>query len=229
MRQNIYKNLYSGQKNSGDLAKSPRIKVMAELANRIGLKEKNILDIGCHDGTFLSLVENQNNNFFGLDASDWAVEQCKKKNIDIRQYFFDDKSPLPYEDNFFDFVVSGEIIEHIYDTDFFLEEIKRVLKPQGKLLISTPNLASLGRRAFLFFGVSPLIELSPNEPESVGHIRYFTFKTLKNLLKKHGFKIILSRSDCVNFSKNGLAKSAHLAKLFPQLGASLIFLAENKK
>jgi len=229
MRKNIYKNLYNDQKNSGDLARSPRIKIMAKMINRFNPEKKNILDIGCHDGTFLSLVENRRNNFFGLDANSWAIEQSRKKGIDARQYFFDDESSLPYDDNFFDIIVAGEIIEHIFDTDFFLEEVRRVLKPQGKLLISTPNLASLGRRLFLFFGVSPLVELSPNEPGSVGHIRYFTFKTLKDLLKKHGFKTLLFQSDCVNFSKNGLTKSAHFAKLFPKFGASLIFLTENKK
>lgn len=229
MEKNIYKNLYNDQKNSGDLESSLRIKILAGIINWLNPEGNNILDIGCHDGTLLSLVKNRNNNFFGLDASDWAVEQSRQKSVNVQQYFFDDSYSLPYEDNFFDIVIAGEIIEHIYDTDFFLEEIKRILKPNGKLLISTPNIASFGRRIFLLLGLSPLIELSPNEPGSVGHIRYFTFKTLKELLRKHNFKILSSQSDCINFSKNGLVGSNLFAKLFPKLGASIIVLAEIKK
>lgn len=205
---------------------SLRIKAMAALINQLTPQENNILDIGCHDGTLLSIIENRNNKFYGLDASDWAVSESKKKDFDIRQFFFDDKTKLPFEEDFFDLIITGEIIEHIYDTDFFLEEIRRVLKPNGKLLISTPNIASLGRRLLLLFGINPLIELSPNNPESVGHIRYFTFKTLQKLLSKHRFKIASSQSDCINFSNNGKIKSALLAKLYPKLGASIIFLAK---
>lgn len=218
--------MYDDEKNSGNLADSPRIKSMLSLVNRMNPKKANILDIGCHDGTFLSLVKNRNNNFFGLEASDWGVEKARKKGIEANQYFFNDEAKLPYADNFFDVVAAGEIIEHIYDTDFFLSEIYRVLKPGGHLIISTPNIASLGRRLFLFFGLNPIIEVSPNESESVGHIRYFTFKTLKDILEKHNFKIVSAQSDCVNFSKNGKIKSALLAKLFPTLGASAIIYAK---
>jgi 2-polyprenyl-3-methyl-5-hydroxy-6-metoxy-1,4-benzoquinol methylase len=193
----------------------------------MNLENKNILDIGCYDGTFLSLIKNRNNNLFGVEASDWGAEKSRQEGIEVSQYFFDDRTKLPLEDSFFDLVVAGEIIEHIYDTDFFLEEIRRVLKPGGHLMISTPNIASLGRRIFLLFGANPIIELSPNEPESSGHIRYFTFKTLKKILEKHGFKIIASRSDCVNFSSNGKTKSSLLARMFPNVGASIIFFAKS--
>lgn len=196
------------------------------MMNNLNLKEGNILDIGCHDGTFLSLIENRDNNFFGLEASDWGFEKTREKGIDATKYFFNGTDKLPYADNFFDAVVAGEVIEHIYDTDFFLEEIWRVLKSGGKLVASTPNIASLGRRIFLLLGRDPMIEISPNEPNSVGHIRYFTKKKLNWLLKRHNLKILEEKSDCVNFSNNGKAKSEILAKIFPSLGASIIILAK---
>lgn len=228
MKKNIYKNLYSDDKNSGNLAESSRINGMLSLVNQMDLEKRKILDIGCHDGTFLSLIKNRDNNFFGLDASDWAVEKSRGKGIQTERYFFDNETKFPFENNFFDIIVAGEIIEHIYDTDFFLKEIQRALKPGGMLLISTPNMASLGRRLFLFLGKNPHIELSPNEPESVGHIRYFTFKNLKDILVKHNFKIVSIQSDCVNFSNDGKIKSALLAKIYPTLGASIICLAQKK-
>ena len=226
MEKNIYKNLYSDQKNLGNLADSVRIKKMLAIIDRLNLNDKNILDIGCYNGTFLSLIKNRNNNFFGIEASEWGLNKSRQKGIEVNQYFFDDTTRLPSADGYFDVVVAGEIIEHIYNTNFFLEEIQRILKPAGKLILSTPNIASLGRRIFLLFGINPIIELSPNEPDSSGHIRYFTSKSLRQLLEKHKFKILSSQSDCVNFSSNGKIKSAFLAKIFPKLGASVLFLAD---
>lgn len=219
--------MYNSEKNSGNLAESPRVKKMLAIVDGLNPRDWNILDIGCHDGTFLSLVKNRDNRFFGVDASDWAVNEARRKGLDAQEFFFDDKTPLLFEDSHFELVIAGEIIEHIFDTDFFLEEIRRILKPGGKLLISTPNIASLGRRLLLLFGRNPLIELSPNDPESVGHIRYFTFKTLKIMLKKHKFDLINSQSDVVNFFSDGKIRSAILANLFPKLGASVICLAKN--
>jgi SAM-dependent methyltransferase len=225
--KNIYKNLYDDDKNTLDLSrKNPRIKVMLEMIDGLNLNNKNILDIGCYDGAFLSLIKNRNNNFCGIEASDYGVRKCKEKNIDIKQFYFDDKSELPYADNYFDLVSAGEIIEHIYDTDFFLDEINRILKAGGKLLISTPNIASLGRRIFLFLGKDPIIEVSPNEPDSCGHIRYFTFKSLAFLLKKHNYKILKLQSDFLNFSKHGKVRSSFLVKIFPTLGTGVICLVK---
>ena len=220
--RNIYKNIYNDQKNLGNLASSIRIKKMLETVDHMKLENKNILDIGCYDGSFLSLIKNRNNNFFGLEASDWGVRKSREKGIEIQQYFFDGKDKLPYEDGFFDVVIAGEIIEHIFDTDFFLSEIRRILKPEGKLLLSTPNVASLGRRLMLLFGRNPIIETSPNGPDSSGHIRYFTFGSIRDLLEKNKFQVLEYESDAVNFSKDGRFKSRLMAKLFPQFGASII-------
>jgi 2-polyprenyl-3-methyl-5-hydroxy-6-metoxy-1,4-benzoquinol methylase len=227
--KNIYQKIYSDQKNLGDLAKSPRVKIMLDIINGLNLQEKKILDIGCYDGTLLSQIRNRNNKFFGIEASEWAVQKAREKEIDVQEIFFDDLSQMPYADNFFDLVAAGEIIEHIFDTDFFLEEIGRILKPGGKLLISTPNIASLGRRLMLLAGRNPIIELSPNEPESSGHIRYFILKSIKKLLAKHNFQTVLSKSDYLNFSKDGKIKSEILAKILPRLGTSVIILAKNGK
>ena len=227
--KNIYKNIYSDSANLGDLSENPRVRIMLSITDSLDLKAKNILDIGCYDGTFLSLIKNRNNSFFGIEASDWGVKKTQEKGINVKQFFFNDKNPLPFEDNFFDCIIAGEIIEHIYDTDFFLSEIRRVLKPEGKLLISTPNLASFGRRLLLFFGINPIIEISPNQDDSSGHIRYFTVKSLNQLLKKHHFKVVQYKSDHLNFSSKGSIKSSFLARIFPKLGTSIIVIYKKLK
>lgn len=222
--KNIYTNRYS-EKNSVNLAVSSRLQIMRKIIDGLNLVNQNILDIGCYDGALLSLVKNQNNNLYGLDASQWAVAKCRQKNIQAQNFFWDDSAPLPYGDNFFDLVIAGEIIEHIFDTEYFLAEIRRVLKTDGKLLLSTPNVASLGRRLLLFLGKNPLTEISV-APGNAGHIRYFTFKALKELLIKHHFQIVQKFSDIINFSNTSNLNSKLLAKIFPNLSQSIIYLAK---
>ncbi|MDD2703350.1 MAG: class I SAM-dependent methyltransferase [Candidatus Omnitrophica bacterium] len=227
MVKNIYGKLYESQAKKLDLCSTPRIKVMLDMTDELGLKNNRILDIGCYDGTFLSLIRNRGNEFYGIEASDYGVKEAAAKGVVVQKLFVGDDMRFPFNDNFFDLVIIGEIIEHIYDTDFFLSEIRRILKIKGSLLVSTPNIASLGRRIMLLLGMNPIIELSPNEADSSGHIRYFTFVSLRCLLEKHGFRIIKSSSDVVNFSGDGRFRSLFLPKLFPTIGQSIIYLCES--
>lgn len=198
---------------------------MLQIIHQLDLKGKNILDIGCYDGSFLVHIR-RNNSVYGIEASDYGTKICKRKRISVKQMFIEDASILPYKNNFFDLVIIGEVIEHIFDTDHLLKEIYRILKPHGKLLITTPNIASFGRRLLLLLGKNPLIELSPNELWSTGHIRYFTFQGLEDFLKKCQFKLLKKVSDVINFSNTGKSKSHLFAKLIPSLGQSIIMLCE---
>lgn len=206
------------------LAAVPRVKMMAQIINGLKLDHQKILDLGCFDGSF-SFLLNGRNDYLGLETSEYAIKLAKKNGIKVKKFFIEDGKTFPFANNTFDLIVAGEIVEHIYDTDFFLNEIHRLLKPTGYLLITTPNIASLGRRLMLLFGINPIIESTPNETLSSGHIRYFTFESLKLLLEKHDFKITLSGSDVVNFSPSQRIRSMILAKKFPTLGQSLIVLA----
>lgn len=209
-----------------DLVKNYRIKIMLDMINQLHLTDKKFLDFGCFDGTLLSMIASRNNQFYGIDANDYAVRQARQKGIRVKQFFFDDVAKIPFGNKFFDLICAGEIIEHIYDTDFFLEEMRRILKPRGYFLLSTPNIASLGRRLMLLGGISPIIEVSPNEKDSPGHIRYFTFQTLKWLLGKHGFQVLVQRSDVLNLTGNGSIRSLLVPRLFPTIGQSIIYLCK---
>jgi len=202
-----------------------RLKIISRLANCLKLKNSNILDIGCADGSLLSSIKNKNNFLYGLDANPFFCKQCQNKNIKIKKFFINQK-PLPFPSHKFHLIVAGEIIEHLYSPDFLLSEIHRLLKPKGYLLISTPNLASLARRFMLLFGLNPFIETSPLLPESCGHIRYFTFSNFKKLLRKNKFHIKKSQSDVVNLSATGKIQSKTMANLFPQIGQSIILLCQ---
>ncbi len=195
-----------------------RIKKIIELT---GVGEK-ILDIGCGVGLIGEQIKKKGNTVYGVDYSKGAVKNARKKGIIAK--VADIQKKIPFKDNFFDGIILGEILEHIYDTDKFLQDIKRKLKKDGYIIITTPNLATLGRRLLLLFGKNPHIEYYLRE-DSAGHIRYFVKETIFKLLSDNGFKIEKYLSDEVNFNAKGTFKSKFLAKIFPSLGRSIIIKA----
>jgi len=114
---------------------------------------------------------------------------------------------FPYDDNFFDIVHSNQVIEHIKDTDFFVSEIFRILKPGGFAIVSTENLASWHNIGALLLGYMPFSlvnitlktsalgnPLAPHnnisfwQNDSWQHVRVFTTKALKHLFELFGFQ-----------------------------------------
>lgn len=186
-------------------------------------RNKKVLDIGCYEGTISKCIADNNNEVYGIDISESAVKLAKEKGIDARVVDVEEEE-LPFSDGFFDVVAVAEVIEHIFDTDGFLEKIKRVIKKDGYLVLTTPNLASFGRRLLLLFGKNPLIEVTCDR-ESAGHTRYFIHDTLATLLRTHGFKVDVFLSDVVNFNARGTLHSTSLARICPALGRTLIIKA----
>ena len=185
-------------------------------------KAGRVLDVGCLDGTIAELLVKMGNTVSGIDASEPAVKRAMARGIDAR--LGNVEETFPFESNFFDAVFAGEIIEHVFDVDAMLKEIKRVLKPGGAFVVTTPNLAAFGRRLLLLAGGNPHIEIS-FMGDAAGHIRYFIKHTLIELLKTHGFTVDVFKSDVVNFNASGALNSTRLAHWFPTFGRSLIVRA----
>lgn len=230
---NLYNNL-QWIMGKGDLA---RIKVILEFVGH----DKKILDIGCYDGHISEAIKRADNDVYGLEGAGNAVEIARKRGIKTFKLNIE-SDEFPFSKEEFDVVVAAEIIEHIYDTDTFLEKINNVLKSQGFLVLTTPNLAALGRRLMLLCGLNPFIEISckksaiggikkfytsgtENQPAG-GHIRYFVKENLVELIEQHGFKVEKIKSDIINFNKSEILSSIKLAKIFPGLGKSIIIKAK---
>jgi 2-polyprenyl-3-methyl-5-hydroxy-6-metoxy-1,4-benzoquinol methylase len=199
--------------------------VRAGILLKMAGEGRSILDLGCYNGRIGSLLRAAGNKVFGMDLSEYALKTAHEKGLIPLKA--DASEVLPFKDNTFDVVVAAEIIEHVFNIENFLIEIRRILKKEGSLVLSTPNLASFGRRLYLLFGRNPAIEIG-NEQESAGHIRYFVKESLFKLLVEHGFEISLFCSDVVNFDNSGKNFSRLLAKIFPGFGKSLIVKAINK-
>lgn len=112
-------------------------------AVKYATSESTILDIACGTGFGTDiLAAYTKKKVIGGDISLPAIEQCKehwkKENLEFKIL---DGTNLEYNDNFFDLVVSFETIEHTTSYKKMLSEFKRVLKPGGVLILSTPNAA----------------------------------------------------------------------------------------
>src|SRR5258706_8727062 len=99
-----------------------------------------VLDAGCGTGYGSALLAETAAEVIGLDraseALDYARAHYPGRNLAFKQ---GECCPLPFADGEFDWVIAFEVIEHLPDADAFLREIRRVLRPQGRLAVSTPN------------------------------------------------------------------------------------------
>lgn len=104
------------------------------------VKGKKVLDVASGAGYGSQMLARSAASVDGLDYSQDAVDYAKDHfPLDNLRYKLGDAQNMPYSDGEFDVVVSLETIEHIPDPESFVREVKRVLKPEGVFIVSTPN------------------------------------------------------------------------------------------
>lgn len=106
-------------------------------------KGSRILDIGCGPGKFLYrfFLTGGKHQLYGLDRNKCLIKEVFSK-VCFATHDLNDL-PLPYEDNYFDAVLSTHVIEHLKDPLSLFKEAYRILKPSGFLYVETPNTRSL--------------------------------------------------------------------------------------
>ncbi len=129
------------------------------------------LDIGCGSKPYEKCFHSK--EYIGLEI-DTTINKAIKK-VDV---FYDGKK-IPFENQSFDSVVCFQVLEHVFEPDEFLSEVNRILKPNGKFLITVPFVWDEHEQPF-------------------DYARYSSFG-LKHLLNKHGFKILHQEKTVQNF------------------------------
>jgi SAM-dependent methyltransferase len=171
-----------------------RLSKIIQLAEQLNPKE--LLDVGCGDGYLLTQLGSRiDAHLYGVDVYPLETDKWTYKMADLTK-------GLPFDDEMFDLIILGEVIEHVPDPDYLLEEIWRALKPSGKVIVTTPNLASWANRVLLPLGIQPLFtETSSRKKlgrrfkflgqgsDVEGHLKIFTLPALKELIVACGFKI----------------------------------------
>ena len=185
------------------------------------IKEGPILDLGCGDGLFLSLLKEKGITGVGLEISEVAVRKAMRRGLDVRKFDFTENK-LPFKDNSFEAVVLLDVLEHLYQPEKILREIHRVTKES--IILSVPNFNSLPARLQMIAGYIP-----ENNTPIEGHIYWFSYTVLKNLLKENDFDIKIIKVNSF-FSWTPILKSLMhlLARIWPSLFA-LNFVIKVKK
>lgn len=102
------------------------------------LRRRTIVEIGVGaQGGAISLLQ-RDNRVRGFDASPGAVASCRRQGMDVTELAVD-REPLPLGTDVADVMFAFEVLEHLANPQFALEEIRRVLRPDGVLVVTTPN------------------------------------------------------------------------------------------
>lgn len=129
--------LIPGSKNFSELEHLNRYYFVV---NQVELKDKKVLDIASGEGYGSNILAKYAHNVVGVDISNEAIEHAiRKYKKDNLIYIQGDATKIPLEDNTIDVVVSFETIEHHDKHNEMMLEIKRVLKSDGILIISSPD------------------------------------------------------------------------------------------
>jgi len=157
----------------------PRFRNAEKLLPKRG-QNKRIVDIGGGSGEFLEIARKYHYQGILVDGNTNNVEKAGELGFEAIQA--DLNEPLNLDDNSFDGAILLDVIEHIIRAEELLRETYRVLKRNGFLIVSTPNISSLGSRIATIRGKAPKHEGY--------HYRFFNKYTLDKLIKNSGFQII---------------------------------------
>ncbi|NOQ68058.1 methyltransferase domain-containing protein [Patescibacteria group bacterium] len=117
--------------NTPHLRKKLHLKKIIKLLNP--QKKDTVLNIGCNKGDLVKILRDFSDEVYGCDINKEAI-----KNSDIDGLKLMSAKNLEYKNNFFNKIISSHVIEHIKDLENMMEEIERVLKPNGICVLIYP-------------------------------------------------------------------------------------------
>lgn len=169
-----------------------------------------VLDIG-----YAEFPNHTTKNLYGIDIADRPdvplPNYVETKKVDLNV------EPIPYPDGFFDTIIAGDVIEHVANPMFMLCEANRVLKPDGVLIVSTPN-----PYYYWEFMQNLLVDWKFMHAKQEGHFTTFTRVNMRNILERTGFTLFKELGNF--FSLIVLKWTFHLVRL-PFLTYQITYIA----
>jgi SAM-dependent methyltransferase len=195
----------------------------------------NFIDLGCLPPMTEYFAEKLDCKGIGVNISKKVIKSFKDKNGKVK-YIVADVEQLNLRKKF-DLVICGELIEHVFDVDKFVEKIKDMMHENSYLLLTTPNLASLFNRISLLLGWQPRginpsrkILLNPltKYDYNWGHVSMFTYAALKKFLEAYGFKILKVKGMSGGHEGENKLRSVirYLMSILPSFAENILILAK---
>lgn len=135
---------------------------------------KNVLDLGCRDGTMTSIFA-EGNQLVCVDVDSAGLRLCAE-NLQVDTVWHDINELLPFDDASFDMVIASDVLEHVVLHQQLVDECSRVLNGGGVFLGSTPNAYYWSNRIKMLLGIDIIEYIDPM------HIRHFSMSSLSSLL-----------------------------------------------
>jgi 2-polyprenyl-3-methyl-5-hydroxy-6-metoxy-1,4-benzoquinol methylase len=192
--------------------------------------EKRVLDVGCSSGYLARPLVERGCTVVGIErdpaAAAAARAVCEEVLVgDVEEL------PLPFEHGSFDVVLCGDLVEHLRDPQSFLARVRPCLKEDGRLVLTTPNVANVALRLSLLGGRWRYTERGLLDRT---HVHLFTRKTLTEALSKAGYRVVefdftLPMPSPVPGMRHGVERIAHaLGRIRPSLFAYQFVVAAER-
>lgn len=156
-----------------------------DLLDRIGKDAKNVLEFGCGEGALgAALKQRQKVRVVGIELDRHAATVAKKRLDDVYQGDALEIVDILHEQ--FDWIVGGDIVEHLAEPWTFLAGLRRLARDDGRLLLSIPNIANASIIADLLEGRFDYVYMGLT---CAGHLRFFTRRSIEEMLSIAGWEI----------------------------------------
>ncbi|MEH2319948.1 class I SAM-dependent methyltransferase [Nostoc sp.] len=167
----------------------PLIEMISEYSDRIENQQKlRILDIGCGNGSLSKLIAQHGYEVVGIEESESGVKFASQTFPDCH-FIQGTIYNLPYAEigEKFDIVIAAEVIEHLYYPKQLIRNAKECLKPNGRLIITTPYHGYLKN---LILAISVKMDKHFTTLWDGGHIKFFSVATMTALLETEDYRNI---------------------------------------
>lgn len=140
-----------------------------------------VIEVGCGDASFTTDLAKHFSGVIAIDISEGQIAENRQKFPGIVFQQHDVSQRFPFADASFGVVWCSEVLEHLFDPEFALREMHRILRPGGRLLVTVPYHGRFKNLLIALFKWD--VHFAPSNP----HIRFYTNNTLSRIARTAGF------------------------------------------